>query len=144
MKSKYYTHVEPRLETIQAWKQRGLTDEQIAENLHICRDTFSRYKKQYPDLSDALKKGLDDAIAHVENAHFLAAVGYEYEEVKAVEGENGIKQLVITTKYMPPSVTAQIHFLKKRAPERWGDNIKPQTDESDTIEINVRLVEDSA
>lgn len=36
-KSKYFTHVEPKLTLVEGWARDGLTDEQIAKNLGIYR-----------------------------------------------------------------------------------------------------------
>lgn len=126
-KSKYETHVKPRLATVTAWKRKGFTDEQIFENLHIGKDAFYRYKKKYQEFSDALKEGLDDSIANVENAHYKRAVGYDYEETKTVvvkKGKDGAEQQIRIErikKHVVPDVTAQIHFLKNRDSEHWHD-----------------------
>lgn len=56
-KSKYHTHVEPKLLLIEAWARDGLTIEQIAEKLGVANSTFFDYKNKYPELSEVLKKG---------------------------------------------------------------------------------------
>lgn len=47
-KSKYDTHVEPRLIEVEGWARDGLTDKQIAKNLGIAYSTFREYVKSYP------------------------------------------------------------------------------------------------
>ena len=42
---------------LEAWARNGLTDEQIAANIGICRDTLIEWKKKYSDISDTLKRG---------------------------------------------------------------------------------------
>ena len=42
---------------LEAWARNGLTDEQIAANMGICRDTLIQWKKKYSDISDTLKRG---------------------------------------------------------------------------------------
>ena len=55
-KSKYFTHVEPKLELIEGWAMDGLTDEQIANKLGIHISTFYDYKNKYSEFSESLKK----------------------------------------------------------------------------------------
>lgn len=45
-KSKYFTHVEPKLTLVEGWARYGLTDEQIAKNLDIACSIFREYKKK--------------------------------------------------------------------------------------------------
>ena len=94
-KSKYFTHVEPKLELIEGWARDGLTDEQIYNNLGISKDTFYKYIKQYTDFSDALKKGKDIIDYQVEKALLS----------KALKGDT----------------TAIIFWLKNRRPDKWRD-----------------------
>ena len=56
-KAKWETHVKDKLILVEAWARNGLTDEQIAKNLGISKDTFYKYKKEYTDFSDSLKRG---------------------------------------------------------------------------------------
>ena len=56
-KGKYeYWLTEDGITLLQGWARDGLTDEQIASNMGICRDTLSVWKKRYPDISDTLKR----------------------------------------------------------------------------------------
>lgn len=81
-KSKYHTHVEPRLLEIEGWARNGLIDEQIARNLDVAVSTFNNYKKQFPELMESLKKGKEVVDIEVENALLKRALGYEYTEKK--------------------------------------------------------------
>lgn len=136
--SKYETHVEPRLIEIEGWARDGLIDEQIAKNLGVAYSTFREYKKKFPALSAALKKGKEVVDREVENALLKRALGYEYEEVtqervlkKDVKGKpmtdsDGfpVYEMVQTkkvTKEVIPDTTAQIFWLKNRKPEQWRD-----------------------
>ena len=53
-----YEHwlTEEGLLQLEAWSRNGLTDEQIAANIGICRDTLIEWKKKYSDISDTLKR----------------------------------------------------------------------------------------
>lgn len=116
-KSKYFTHVEPKLKLIEGWARDGLTDEQIYNNLGISKDSFYKYKKQYSDFSDSLKRGKEIVDYEVENALLKRALGYEYDEITYENGEE-VKRV---TKQVAPDTTAQIFWLKNRKPDKWRD-----------------------
>lgn len=126
-KSKYNTHVEPRLIEIEGWARDGLTDEQISKNLGIAYSTFKEYKKNISDFSATLKRGKEVVDREVENALLKRALGYTYNEVTREQFKNpdtGEYELTITkviTKEVVPDTTAQIFWLKNRKPEAWRD-----------------------
>lgn len=93
------------LTLIQGWAREGLTNEQIAHNMGISRETLNQWRKKYPAISDTLKKGKEVVDFEVENALLN----------KALSGD----------------VTAQIFWLKNRKPKQWRD--KPEQDLSDVI-----------
>ncbi|WP_278681528.1 transposase [Paraclostridium bifermentans] len=128
-KSKYFTHVEPKLTLVEGWARDGLTDEQIAKNLGISKDSFYKYKKQYSDFSDSLKKGKEIIDYEVENALLKRALGYEYDEVTFEHGEETKR----VTKQVAPDTTAQIFWLKNRKPDKWRD--KQVVESNNTIEV---------
>ncbi len=116
-KSKYLTHVEPKLILIEGWARDGLTDEQIAKNLNIAYSTFKEYKNKYPAFSATLKRGKEIVDYEVENALLKRALGYEYDEVTYENGEE-VKRV---TKQVAPDTTAQIFWLKNRKADKWRD-----------------------
>lgn len=93
-KSKW-EQVKDKLILVEGWARDGLTDEQIAQNLGISKDTFYEYKKKYPDFSDTLKKGKEIVDYKVESALLK----------NALEG----------------NTTAQIFWLKNRKPSKWKE-----------------------
>lgn len=121
-KGKYEYWLTPEgLLKLEGWARDGLTDEQIAENIGIHRDTLSEWKKKYSDISDTLKRGKEVVDRQVENALLKRALGYEYDEVREeYEGDVLIKRTV-TRKEAAPDVTAQIFWLKNRKPDAWSD-----------------------
>lgn len=86
---------EEGLVLIGGWARDGLSKEQIAENMGICRDTLYEWEKKFTDISDALKKGREVADRNVENALYQNAL-------------NG-------------NIAAQIFWLKNRKPNEWKD-----------------------
>lgn len=117
-KRKYEYWLTPEgLIKLEGWARDGLTDEQIAKNVGINRDTLYRWKKAHSDISDALKRGKEVIDRQVENALLSRALGYTYDEVTfegGVETKRVRKQVV-------PDTTAQIFWLKNRKPEEWRD-----------------------
>ena len=112
---------------IEGWARDGLIDEQIAKNIGISRSTLSVWKTKYPDISDALKKGIEVVDREVENALLKRALGYRYTETtkEAVKDpETGEVKMTVTkevTKQVSPDTTAQIFWLKNRKPDKWRD-----------------------
>lgn len=115
-KYEYWLTLEGLLQ-LEGWAREGLTDEQIAHNMGICRDTLIQWKKKYSDISDTLKKGKEVVDLQVENALLKRALGYRYDEITM---ENGIETKRVT-KEVVPDTTAQIFWLKNRRPDKWRD-----------------------
>lgn len=136
-KGKYQEWLTPEgLLKIEGWARDGLTDEQIAEKIGINRDTLYRWKKEYPDISDALKKGKEVVDRQVENALLKRALGYQYTEKTVEKSNDGIK-VKTTVKEVVPDTTAQIFWLKNRRPDLWRD--KQQIEHSG--EVSSKLAE---
>ncbi len=132
-KSKYHTHVEPRLIEVEGWARDGLIDEQIAKNLGVAYSTFKTYINKFPALSAALKKGKAVVDIEVENALLKRALGYQYEEVTYEFGEE-TKRVV---KEVQPDTTAQIFWLKNRKPHAWRD--KQDIEHSGKTETTINM-----
>jgi len=119
-KFEYWLTVEG-LTLLEAWARNGLTDEQLAGNMGIKRQTLYDWKKRFSDISDALKKGKEVVDIQVENALLKRALGYQYTEVtrERVSGEMMVTKTVV--KEVQPDTTAQIFWLKNRKPAEWRD-----------------------
>ena len=113
-RGKYQEWLEPEgLLKIEGWARDGLTEEQIAHNMGISRETLNQWKKQFSDISDTLKRGKEVVDYMVENALFK----------NAIEG----------------NVTAQIFWLKNRKPDKWRDKPEGESvkDENEVIKIEL-------
>lgn len=127
VKGKYEYWLTPEgLIKLEGWARDGLTDEQIAKNIGISKDTFYRWKNNFQDFSDTLKKGKEVVDRQVENALLKRALGYDSKEVvrELVLDPQGNKRMMETKeviKPVPPDVTAQIFWLKNRRPDLWRD-----------------------
>lgn len=119
-KGKYeYWLTDEGLTLLEGWARDGLTDEQIAHNAGITAVTLYDWKKKYPKISEALKRGKEVVDFEVENALLQ----------KALNGDT----------------TAQIFWLKNRRPDKWRDkpNISvdlniPATEKLDNILVQLR------
>lgn len=114
-KSKW-EQVKDKLILVEGWARDGLTNEQIAEKLGINPDTLYKYMKQYPEISETLKKGKEVVDYEVENALLK----------NALEG----------------NITAQIFWLKNRKPDKWKDKIETNKDNQDVLEKLDKLLEE--
>lgn len=118
---------------IEGWARDGLTDEQIAHNMGIRRETLYDWCKKFPNISNTLKKGKEVVDIMVENALLKSALGHTAKIKKAIKvktekqkvGEGKIVEEHIEYAdeeiYVPPQTLAQIFWLKNRKPSRWRD-----------------------
>ena len=133
-KGKYAEWLKPDgLLKLEAWARDGLTDEQIAKNLDIRRETLYDWKKKYPNISNALKHGKEVVDIQVENALLQKALGIKETikkpiKIKEVLYDDGkriseIERIEYADEeiYVPPDTTAQIFWLKNRKPAEWRD-----------------------
>lgn len=132
---KYQRWLEPDgLLLLEGWARDGLTDEQIAHNIGISRGTLYDWKKAYPDISNALKRGKDVVDIEVENALLKRALGYEYTEERVEISSKDGRKVIQTTKHVAADTTAQIFWLKNRRPDKWRDKPMPAA-EGDEVTI---------
>lgn len=118
-----------QLERITNWAANGLTDEQIAKSMGIRRETLWVWKRDHPNISNALKKGRMLACEVIENALFKKAAGMVVEDtVEEYRGElrdgkpsNGTVVKRTTRRQIPPDTAAVIFYLKNRMPDRYTD-----------------------
>ena len=130
---------EESLLRLEAWARDGLTDEQIADNIGIRRETLYDWKKKYPHISNALKRGKDVVDIQVENALLNKAQGITKTlikpiKIKTVTYDNGKRvkeeehiEYAEEEVFVPPDTVAQIFWLKNRKPNTWKD--KPADNE---------------
>lgn len=130
---------EDGLKLLENWKRSDLTDAQIAEKIGIKPPTLIDWKKRFPQISEALKKGSEYAIADAVDALVSKFKPCTYkEEKREVWTENigtkdkpkmvVMKQHVTTVeKTVPPDTTAIIFFLKAKAGWRDTADVKSNT-----------------
>lgn len=138
-KSKYQTHVEPRLEEIEAWSRDGVSDKDIAHNLGIAYSTLRVYRETHEPLAYVLKQNKDhvDNVI-VTNAYLKRITGYDVIEVKRTYsykvGPDGKAHRVLTgeveqTRHIPGDPRAQEFWLAHRQPDKWSALLKSDDDD---------------
>lgn len=127
---------------IEGWAREGLTDEQIAHNMGIATGTFYRWKSEYREISEAIKKGKAPVDFQVENALLKRALGYEVTEertdFKMKPGYDGkpipdyeTARVTRTKRHIPPDPLSIFYWLKNRKPSFWRDKPMPEVNTDD-------------
>ena len=84
-KSRYETHVKPFLGEISKWYE-DLTEEEIAtKKLGVAVSTFEKYKKEHPELKQALLEGRQNLVIDLKASLKRKAKGFYYTETKTVK-----------------------------------------------------------
>ena len=142
-KSKYKESFPERAQEL---AKKGVNDKEIFKELGICKTSFYKYQEQFSEFMDSLKKGKEQADDNVDNASYIRAVGYDYEEqvteVRISEDGTQHPSLVRTfKKHMPGDVTAQIFRLKNRRPKEWRDARNIELTDKDGASLAPRPIE---
>ena len=116
--------------------RRGLTIDQIAEEMGLSRATVYNWMNSHDEFLDAVNEGRSFADSIIEDSLYSLARGTTIRETrrKITYDENGqpVPQVVdVLEKEMPPSAAACIFWLKNRRPDTWRD--KREVDISETI-----------
>lgn len=133
--SKYKSHVEPYLDDIRDMALT-MTEEQIAKTLGVGYTAFREYKRRYPALNDALKKGRRELVKELRSTLIRRAKGFQYEEKKIIKEGDKVVQEIYATKSALPDVAALNLLLKNYDRENWAND--PQTLELRKKELALR------
>lgn len=98
----------------------GATDKRIADFFDVTESTLNLWKQEFPEFSESLKAGKEEADSVVAQSLFHRATGYSHPDVdiKLFKGKIITTKL---TKHYPPDSTAAIFWLKNRQPKQWRD-----------------------
>jgi hypothetical protein len=118
---------------IACWSRRGLTYQEISDHMGVCLKTLENWRKKSKCIEEALN-GREMSICLVENALYREALGYYYmDQVVTNKGD-----IVDIKKYKPPSLSAQIFYLKNRIPKYWTDRREHHHTGDNYSEITVK------
>lgn len=132
---------------LECWVRDGYSMVDIANRIGVTTDTLYRWKRRYPEISEALTTGKEIVDYKVENALLKVALGYQTKEVKVTttmrygKVVETIKE--VTEKEQAPNVSAIQTWLYNRCKEKWKNmnakqNMFDEMQEDDTVEIIVR------
>lgn len=147
-KSKYESHIKPFFDDIFFWRSHDWELVAIAAELGVAESTFFKYKKEYSELSELLKKAEKSKPRYIAiKAEAALRDKLQDREVEEVHQEQWVdKNGVVTKKHIkkikkiiPADTTAIIFALKNTDSERWKD--KSQTELSGSVDINERSKE---
>ena len=102
--------------------EKGYTDKQLAKHFKIGKDTLYRWKREFPEFAESIKRGKNEFDSRVvENSLLKRASGFKEDDVHISCHKGEVIKTPIK-KYYPPDVTACIFWLKNRNPQRWRDH----------------------
>lgn len=123
-KCKYDEYVKPHLEWIKEQIKNGVTEKAIAEALQITEPTLNKYKKDFPELAEALKadKGAG-VLDRLINSGVEAACGQWVTEERIIvqldeAGRPTKRQKETIKKYIPPNPTLNQYYTKHYGKEK--------------------------
>ena len=125
-KSRYETHVEPYLDDIRKWYQL-LNEGEIARKLGIGITSFEKYKREHPELREALREGRFELVEDLKLTLKKKAKGFSYtEKERIIQDVDGKKTTIVREreKYVLPD-TGAIHLLLKNLDENWRNDDGP-------------------
>lgn len=106
--------------------RRGLTVQEIADEMGVSRSTFNKWVSENQELSDTLNENRGSADSKIEASLYQRALGYTVTEKKTIastnkDGGQQVARVEIVEKTIPPDTTACIFWLKNRAPGLWRE-----------------------
>jgi hypothetical protein len=113
----------------------GATDRELADFFGVVESTLNLWKLQYPEFSESLKQGKDEADKRVEHSLYHRALGYSHEAVKILMTKEGEVYREDFIEHYPPDTTACIFWLKNRKPAEWRD--KTDIEHSGNLSVSI-------
>ena len=134
-KNKYFTHIEPHLKLIPEMLQT-MTEEQVSRKLGVAYSSWNKYKLEFTELSEAIKKGNTSLVGELKSVLKKRAKGFQYEERKIIK-ENGVVVREETyIKSALPDVASINLLLKNYDREFWAND--PQMLELRKQELEIK------
>lgn len=132
----------------------GSTDVELAKYFGVAVSTINKWKLEFSEFSEAIKKGRTKADAEVAHKLFDRATGAKITiqqafKVKTTLYDNGRKiseteriEIVDLIKEEPPDTAAAIFWLSNRERDKWSRNPVPVDGEQDgtnaqSVEVHV-------
>lgn len=120
-KNKYYSHVQPHLLDIPEMLQT-MTEEQVAKRLGVGYSNWIKYKKEFQELQEAIKKGNQDLVSELKSVLKKKARGFQYEERKIIKEHGIVMREEIYVKQALPDVASINLLLKNLDKDEWSND----------------------
>ena len=117
----------------------GATNDELADFFDVATSTIHYWRNNFPQFSDAIKRGKEKADAEVAQSLYRRALGYSHEEEK-VFNNNGEIVTHITNKHYPPDTAAAFIWLKNRQPNKWRDKHEITGENGEPLHFTVEYV----
>jgi len=108
--SEYEKRIKFMRDEIIAWREQGISIDDIALKLNISRTTMYEYQNRYSDFADALSHSKTKLVNKLKKSLWKEAMGFEYDEVTYEESYLGTKKK-ITKKYARSQPSLLIYAL---------------------------------
>lgn len=138
----------PKFHDDWAWSLaiRGAKDSEIADAMHVSRKTICSWKREHDSFAKALAEGKEIADSKIERSLYQSAQGYYVDEEERLievnkDGTTKLGDLRTKKRYIPPSTTAQIFWLKNRKKESWRDVAKTEVTGADGQPLQFQQVQ---
>lgn len=118
---KYFSNIRPYLDKIPEMAL-NMTERQIAEELGVGYTAFNDYKRKYPELNEALKKGRKALVIELRGTLLKKAKGFQYSEKKILKENGEIVREEIYEKTSLPDVAAINLLLKNYDKDNWAND----------------------
>lgn len=127
----------------------GATDKDLAQFFEVAESTINKWKKDYPEFSESIKKGKVQADAVIASSLYNRAKGAIINQQQAFKiksvtyNDKGQRteiesvEIVDLQQEQPPDTTAGIFWLKNRNPKHWRD--KTETENMTTIKASFAI-----
>ena len=123
------------LALVERWASAGLPDREIARRMGLRPGALKRLLRRSPALAQALALRRAETEDLLEDALLRKALGYESREQRVELSAKGERKEVTTVKQVGPDLSAITFWLKKRRPERWGDEARPERPENNLLAL---------
>lgn len=120
-KNKYYTHIKPHLKDIEVMLQT-MTEEQVAKSLGVAYSSWNKYKTEFTEFTEAIKKGNCTLVSELKSVLKKRAKGFQYEERKVIKEKGQIVREEIYVKSALPDVASINLLLKNYDKDNWSND----------------------
>jgi transcriptional regulator with XRE-family HTH domain len=120
---------------IQALRERGLIEFEIAKVLGVSPNTLKHWKANQVEVFAALAVGKETMKEIASRSLFERAAGYSFESEKVFQHQGKIIRAKIT-EHVPPDPVAALRILERLDPEKWKERTEVENKGASTSRIS--------